>query len=156
MADFDFTVSAVIFNAEGKVLLIHENYGRRRYGFPGGSVEPGEGIAEAVIREVCEETCCTVRVDHVIGTYFFADTPFQAFALACTIIDGGPRLPETEEIDEVGWFDPSALPRPQTRVLQHALADVLAGTRGVVRCIEPNVNEATSHTGAISGSMIPT
>lgn len=130
------TVSAVVFDAGGKLLLIHENYDRRRYGFPGGRVEFGESPADAVVREVREETLCDVRVDHLIGLYCFADVPFLSFVFACTIIDGIPSVPGSGEIDEVGWFDPANLPSPLTITLRHALDDILAGARGVVRTYE--------------------
>ena len=45
-------VAAWIFDEHGRVLLIRENYDRRRYGPPGGKVEPGESPREAVVREV--------------------------------------------------------------------------------------------------------
>jgi 8-oxo-dGTP pyrophosphatase MutT (NUDIX family) len=32
---------AIVLDERGRVLLIRENYGRRRYGLPGGAVEPG-------------------------------------------------------------------------------------------------------------------
>ena len=78
MRAFDFTVSVVIFDAAGGLLLIHENDGRWRRGFPGGRVEPCEGIAEAVMREVRGEPCCRTAVDHLTGVLHVVETRHQA------------------------------------------------------------------------------
>jgi 8-oxo-dGTP diphosphatase len=45
----------VIFGDRGRVLLIRENYDRRRWGLPGGRIEDGEAPWEAAIREAREE-----------------------------------------------------------------------------------------------------
>lgn len=50
-----FTSSAVVFNDEGHVLLVHHN----KIGlwlYPGGHIDPNEDPAEAALREVHEET----------------------------------------------------------------------------------------------------
>lgn len=50
-----FTSSAIVFNDNGDVLLIHHN----KLGlwlYPGGHIDPNEDPAEAALREVYEET----------------------------------------------------------------------------------------------------
>lgn len=47
---------AVLLDESGRVLLVKENYGERRYGFPGGLVDPGEAPQDAAVREALEET----------------------------------------------------------------------------------------------------
>ena len=49
------SVSAVIFDPRGRLLLQQRSDGGQ-WGLPGGSVEIGESLREAVIREVGEET----------------------------------------------------------------------------------------------------
>jgi 8-oxo-dGTP diphosphatase len=124
--------AAVIFDADGRVLLIRENYDRRRYGFPGGAIELGESPVEAAVRETFEETATRVLVDHLIGLYQL-ENGFLVHLFRCRILEGAPAVPATGEIAEVGWFDTGALPAPATNILHHALPDALAGERGVVR-----------------------
>ena len=53
------SVSALIFDRRGRLLLQQRSDGGQ-WGLPGGSVEIGESVTEAVIREVREETLLTV------------------------------------------------------------------------------------------------
>ena len=62
------SVSAVIFDRRGHLLLQQRSDGGQ-WGLPGGSVEIGESVAEAVIREVREETGLTVAVKRLVGIY---------------------------------------------------------------------------------------
>jgi nucleoside triphosphatase len=50
------TVGALVFNSEGKLFLMKSHKWRGQYCLPGGHIEPGERIADAVRREVKEET----------------------------------------------------------------------------------------------------
>jgi glycerol-1-phosphatase len=62
------SVSAVIFDRRGRVLLQQRSDGGQ-WGLPGGSVEIGESVTAAVVREVREETGLTVRVARLVGVY---------------------------------------------------------------------------------------
>ena len=62
------SVSAVIFDRQGRLLLQQRSDGGQ-WGLPGGSVEIGESLAEAVAREVLEETGLTVHPRRVVGVY---------------------------------------------------------------------------------------
>jgi 8-oxo-dGTP pyrophosphatase MutT (NUDIX family) len=62
------SVSAVILDRRGRLLLQQRSDGGQ-WGLPGGSVEIGESVAEAVVREVREETGLTVRPRRIIGVY---------------------------------------------------------------------------------------
>ena len=60
-------VGAVVVH-EGRVLLIRRGKEplRGRWVVPGGTVEPGETLHEALVREVLEETAVTVRPLEVV------------------------------------------------------------------------------------------
>jgi ADP-ribose pyrophosphatase YjhB (NUDIX family) len=99
-------------------------------------VEIGEAVAEAVVREVLEETGLSVRVDRLVGVY--SDPAFQVVRYAdgnvvhyvslffvCSILDGTLRT--CAETLELRFFDPADLPPdvlPLHRIrVQDALAD---------------------------------
>ena len=62
------SVSAVIFDRRGRLLLQRRADGGQ-WGLPGGSVEIGEPVTEAIRREVAEETGLDVAVRRVIGIH---------------------------------------------------------------------------------------
>ena len=128
------SASAFIFDEAGRLLLIRENYGRRRYGPLGGQIEAGESPRQAVIREAREEICARVEVEGLIGIYYFSGREhWLAFAFRCRIDGGQPAVPPTGEIAQVGWFDPVELPSPLTDLLPRVLPDAVGGAYGIVR-----------------------
>jgi len=50
------TVGALIFNQEGKIFLMKSHKWKNKYVIPGGRVELGERIEDALKREIKEET----------------------------------------------------------------------------------------------------
>jgi len=67
----DITVACVIVR-DGRFLLVEESVRSRRVlNQPAGHLEPGEGIAEAAVREALEETGWTVHLQAFIGSYLW-------------------------------------------------------------------------------------
>lgn len=62
------SVSAVVFDRRGHLLLQQRSDGGQ-WGLPGGSMEIGESVTDAVRREVREETGLVVSVRRLIGVY---------------------------------------------------------------------------------------
>jgi ADP-ribose pyrophosphatase YjhB (NUDIX family) len=62
------SVSAVIFDRRGRLLLQQRSDGGQ-WGLPGGSIEIGESVRDAVIREVREETGLRVNPRRLVGVY---------------------------------------------------------------------------------------
>jgi ADP-ribose pyrophosphatase YjhB (NUDIX family) len=108
-------VRGLVLNEERKILLVQEK-SDSCWALPGGYVDVGEAPAEAVIREISEESGYDTRVLRLIALYdkFKHDYPMQlphtykAFFL-CELI-GGKANPD-HEISEVGFFSPDALPK---------------------------------------------
>lgn len=79
MPSFNLRVYALIINEKNEILLSLE----RRNGFafvkfPGGGVESGEGIVEALIRELDEELGLKVKAEEL--QFFYFNDFFQASA----------------------------------------------------------------------------
>ena len=81
--------AAFVFDERGRLLLVRENYDRRRYGPPGGRVEPGEDPLDAVVREAREEAGIEVAVEHLIGIYRL-ENGFSAYAFPLPDRGGDP------------------------------------------------------------------
>jgi len=63
-------VGAVIKDDQGRLLLIKRGHapGAGLWSLPGGRIEPGETDAEALVREMREETGLAVEPGHLVGT----------------------------------------------------------------------------------------
>src|SRR5260221_147253 len=65
-AKLSTAVSGFVFNSK-RQLLLTQRTDNGRWCLPGGRMEPGETVSEAVVREILEETGLNTRVVRVIG-----------------------------------------------------------------------------------------
>ncbi|MFN2471527.1 MAG: hypothetical protein ABR583_11190 [Gaiellaceae bacterium] len=71
------------------------------------------------------------------ATYHFVHTDGRAAQFGFLgSVAGTPTVQDPVEIDELGWFDPRALPRPLTNFARVGIPDALAGSFGDSRRIE--------------------
>lgn len=120
--------AATIFDEHGKVLLVKHSYGRLNWELPGGAVEAGEGVVEAAVREVHEETGLHVIAQHLTGVYFEVDADALHFVILCQRRDTTrvPR-PDAEEITECAFWNPDELPRPISDFTVRRIEDAVSG-----------------------------
>lgn len=99
-------VSAIIYDAEENILMVKNIKGY--WELPGGAVEKGEHLHQAVIREVKEETgyVCKVKELHSVREAYFQDKEHHALMITFFAeITGGQMsiLDPDHEIEEVKW-----------------------------------------------------
>ncbi|MDQ5826387.1 MAG: NUDIX domain-containing protein [Chloroflexota bacterium] len=117
---YRFSVHAVIQNQDGLVLLIKQTYGDKRWGLPGGSVEPGETIHQAVSRECKEELGVDVEVVTCTGFYYHSSFDAQVGIFLCRLPQGAQFCLSSEH-SEYGWFQVSDLSETQQLRVKDAL-----------------------------------
>ena len=61
------TVGALIFNSQDEVLLMRSHKWRDKYVIPGGHIELGERMEDALRREIAEETGLAIKDIEFIG-----------------------------------------------------------------------------------------
>lgn len=109
------TVTAVVFNDLGEILL-HQRSDTARWTLIAGLMDPGEQPADAVIREVEEETAVQVKIERLAGialhevTYPNGDQCQMVNSwFRCRAVGGTARVNDSESL-AVGWFALDALP----------------------------------------------
>ena len=107
---FRLSSHAVITNQQGQVLLLKANYGNFAWGLPGGALEPGETIHEALVRECQEELGLSVQVNYLSGVYYHSAYQSQAFIFRCELVL--PELPELPDGPEVAKDGAEGAPLP--------------------------------------------
>jgi ADP-ribose pyrophosphatase YjhB (NUDIX family) len=102
---------AVLVMREGRVLLGKRGPGTRepgKWSFPAGFVERGERVESAAAREAREETGLDVIIGDLIGLFSSEGEPVVLAVYAASAARGEPVA--GDDLTEVGWFDPAALP----------------------------------------------
>ncbi|MEU5760368.1 NUDIX domain-containing protein [Nocardia sp. NPDC047648] len=107
-------VSALVRDSEGKILMIHRT-DNDRYSIPGGGLEAGETVTEALVREVKEETGIDVQVTGLIGIFSNPEHVIayddgevrQEFSICFRADPVGGQLRTSSESKEVRWVAPS-------------------------------------------------
>src|SRR5881296_4618299 len=108
------TVGALIVNPEGKILLAKSHKWFDKYTLPGGHIEVGETMEEAVKREVKEEVGLDVEVvefllmqEAIFAEEFWKKKHFIFFDFLCKSRDQQVKL-DGRELQEYVWEYPGA------------------------------------------------
>ena len=105
-------VGACIMDDQGKLFLAKRGKKAKnevgKWEIPGGSVEFGETLEEALQREIMEEHGIKIQfidllhvADHIIPD---ENQHWVSPTLICKIIEGEPKILEPEKCDDIGWF----------------------------------------------------
>lgn len=105
-------VGAILLNDQGEVFLslrgpLAKNE-RGKWEIPGGAVNFGETLEEAIIRETYEEFGIRIKVkklldvnDHILPE---EKQHWVSPSYICEIIEGEPKIMEPGKTDRIGWF----------------------------------------------------
>lgn len=105
---FQVFAAAVIFDTEGRILLVKLTYQRQHpWGLPGGSLDYSETPEDAVLREVREETSWRIVIDDFLFVKSWTPDHIGLYYL-CHIEDG--EFQPSDEVSEFGYFSPDGLP----------------------------------------------
>lgn len=128
------TAFAATRDSAGRVLLV-QRADTGNWELPGGKVELGESVLDAVVREVTEESGVAIKVTGFSGLYtdpahvmaYVNGEIRQQFAACFHAIPlGGEPRPDQHETVAAAWFSPTALAdlviHPTVRLrLRHAI-----------------------------------
>jgi 8-oxo-dGTP diphosphatase len=92
-------VGAVVHDAQGRLLLIRRGHAPSAglWSVPGGRMEAGESEAQAVVREVAEETALRVHPERVLGR-----VRIDGDGLVFTVTDWACTMLEPEQLPVAG------------------------------------------------------
>jgi len=107
-------VGAVVWRGPEQLLLVRRGQPPRagEWSIPGGRVEAGETLREALVREVAEETGLTIAIDKLIDVVDFVERDAAGTVTAhYLLIDFTARwiageARATSDLAECGWFSP--------------------------------------------------
>lgn len=105
-------VGAIIYDTEGRLLLIRRGHppGEGLWSLPGGRVEAGESDAEAVARELAEETGLRVEPGRLVGSVERAGPAGVTYDIHdyAAVVTGGTLTPG-DDASDARWVTPDEL-----------------------------------------------
>ena len=115
-AKFTVSVAVIVVNERQEVLLLdHVLRPRSGWGFPGGFLDAGEQITDALKREVREEIGIELKNLQFKRTRTFR----RHIEVLYTANPVGTPEVRSREIYEVRWFNPNELPKGITADMSH-------------------------------------
>ena len=103
-----------ILEHDGRLLLTYQEQPLQEFQLPGGGIDPGESVLQALHREVREETGWSIKIVRRLGVYqrytYMPDYDLWARKI-CHIYLGRPALchgDPSEDHHEAVWMDTSA------------------------------------------------
>ncbi len=115
---------------KGKVLLVSHTY-LDGWFLPGGGVQPGETLCDAVIREAAEEAGAGLQNLRLFGVYSNFSEGKSDHIIVFLCEDFSWRKLSSGEIESVDCFDLSGLPEGTSPGTRRRIAEYAAGEKAV-------------------------
>jgi ADP-ribose pyrophosphatase YjhB (NUDIX family) len=122
-------VRGVVLDEAGRVLLVEHTY-VHGWWLPGGGVDKGETLEDAMARELREEAAVALLRRPALISVHSNEPHFRGDHVAVFRIDHWRQQdhrPDPREIRDVRFFAPDALPEGTTAATRRRLAEALHG-----------------------------
>ncbi len=107
-SQFLIGVTGVIFNNKDEVLLFKHTYRAHSWSLPGGYMKAGEHPAEALEREIKEESGFVISADQLLKTR--TDRTGSRLDMCYMGVFIGGEFTPTKEVSEYGFFSKDTMP----------------------------------------------
>jgi 8-oxo-dGTP pyrophosphatase MutT (NUDIX family) len=128
-------VRALVIGPDGRIFLVKHSY-VSGWHLPGGGVEPGETLLDALVRELREEGNLEPTAPPMLHGMFFNDHPSQRDHVAVFVVRDfrqiGAPVPNFEIIAH-GFFSLDALPDDTTAATRARIIEILGGAPAAER-----------------------
>lgn len=115
-------VLGIILNEKGEVLLFHHTYRDQPWGVPSGLIER-EDPADALVREVYEETKLNIEVERVLHAGYSPGLECIDLFYQARVVGG--EFQESVEVSDYGFYPvgqwPAGMPKKQQRLIEGIL-----------------------------------
>ena len=106
------SVTAFILNSENKVLIVKrsktDSFLPGFFELPGGKVEFGESVEEALTREIKEETALRIKLIRPYSTFSYLSTDRQKQTIdiqcICKVLSKNYKVRLSEEHEDFNWI----------------------------------------------------
>ena len=121
---FTASVVAIVKDKKGRVLVLdHAIRPGATLGLPGGFLDPGENPADAIVRELFEETSLDLANVELIRVRTIGKHIEMLF-----VADGvGEAVVSSREIVSLGWYDVTSLPEGMSEKQKRIVKEVTSG-----------------------------
>ena len=138
-AELSVGCNAIIFDSTRHQVLLLKRADNGWWCLPGGSMNAGESVSEACVREVAEETGLQVRIKRLVGIYsdphriteYDDGNSYQFVSLALEVEPVEGEIMISAESTDYGYFPTGELGKiqllePQREQIEHALKEQIA------------------------------
>jgi len=137
-------VAAIIEDDQKRILLVRESKPEHfgRWNQTAGHVDPHESLADALLREVREETgYLNIRIDGLSRVYYFLDDAVLRINFLATVLDFETG-PLADDVLEARWFTRAEVEelirngQLRSRRTELAIRDWIDGARGDLNLVQ--------------------